>query len=193
MAALSFVTEHTREMINDEETRKIILEDAHIVESSLNYINDLLRSMLDINRARSGRIKVNNAPTDILHDILEPAAAILCVRGTRVEVTTECPRDLAVSTDQLRLKQVILNLAISKYHYITARAVSYFPFASPFDRRFQVYRARFHSTSRRARGRQCDALRGRFRAGGASREEGHYIRIVPRESGPTKPGHGHWP
>eukprot|EP00977_Amphora_coffeiformis_P000608 scaffold134_cov94-Amphora_coffeaeformis.AAC.14 len=114
MAALSFVTEHTQEMVQGDETRKAILDDAHIVESSLNYINDLLRSMLDINLARSGLIQINHAPTDVLHDIIEPAAAILCVRGTRVEVLTECyPKDLAVSTDQLRLKQIILNLAIN--------------------------------------------------------------------------------
>jgi len=115
MAALSFVMDHTEEMVRVDETRTIILDDARIIESSLTYINDLLRSMLDINRARSGRIQVNNTPTDVLHDILEPAAAILCVRGARVQVLTECPPDLAVWTDQLRLKQIILNLAISEY------------------------------------------------------------------------------
>lgn len=69
--------------------------------------------MLDLQRAKNGRIKMNNNFTDILRDILEPAAAILCVRGTRVNILTECPQDLFVSIDQLRLKQIILNLAVN--------------------------------------------------------------------------------
>lgn len=119
MAALSFVSEHTMAKVEDEETRQLILGDTQVVDSSLNYINDLLRSMLDINRAKSGLIKINNTPTDILHDILEPAAAILCVRGARVELKTECTKEnLGVYTDRLRLKQIILNLSINATKFV---------------------------------------------------------------------------
>jgi CheY-like chemotaxis protein len=129
MAALSFVMDHTTEFVQDEESRQILLEDSRVVESSLNYINDLLRSMLDINRAKCGRLRVSNSPTDILHDVLEPAAAILCIRGTSVEVTIDCPEDLIVETDQLRLKQVCLNLVnnaskFTKDGFIRLRALS---------------------------------------------------------------------
>lgn len=118
MAALGFVTEHTMEKVRDEETRQLLLDDAQVVDSSLNYINDLLRSMLDVQRAKSGQIKVNLAPTDVLHDVLDPAAAILCVRGARVDVLTECPPDLVVLTDQLRLKQIVLNLSINATKFV---------------------------------------------------------------------------
>lgn len=112
MAALSFITDHTEQYVQDPKIRRLLLDDSRVVESSLNYINDLLRSMLDINRAKSGRLRVNDAPTDVLHDILKPVAAILCLRGDGVEVTTQCPAELVVSTDQLRLKQVLRESSI---------------------------------------------------------------------------------
>lgn len=118
MAALAFVSEHTLELVDTESTRKLILDDAHIVDSSLNYINDLLRSMLDINRAANGKLKTNIHPTDILRDILEPAAAALSVRNASVEVLIDCPAGLVVSADQLRLKQIIMNLSINSTKFV---------------------------------------------------------------------------
>ena len=101
------------ERVQDEETRQLLLDDAQVVDSSLNHINDLLRSMLDVQRAKSGHIKMNMTATDLLHDVLEPAAAILCVRGARVDIQTTCrPSNLAAVTDHLRLKQIILNLYV---------------------------------------------------------------------------------
>jgi CheY-like chemotaxis protein len=61
-------------------------------------------------------------PTDLQWDILEPAAGILCMRGgakESVEITTDCPPDLIVSTDQLRLKQIVLNLAVNSTKYVS--------------------------------------------------------------------------
>jgi signal transduction histidine kinase/CheY-like chemotaxis protein len=116
MAALTFVSEHTLEFVDTESTRKLILDDAHIVDSSLNYINDLLRSMLDI--AANGKLETNTHPTNILRDVLEPAAAALSVRNTSVEVLTDCPVNLVVHADQLRLKQIIMNLSINSTKFV---------------------------------------------------------------------------
>lgn len=111
MAALSFVVANTRERVNEDETQKLILSDAEIVDSSLNYINDLLRSILDMNKAADGQIFLEEQPVDILRDVLQPATTILCMRGANVEISAEGPTDLVVSVDRLRLKQIILNLA----------------------------------------------------------------------------------
>ena len=118
MAALSFVTANTREKIECEDTRDMLLDDVKIVDSSLQYINDLLRSMLDMNRAANGQIKIDSSPTDILRDVLEPSAAILCMRGAKVSIETDAPPDLFVATDRLRLKQIVLNLSVNATKFV---------------------------------------------------------------------------
>jgi len=118
MAALSFVSSNTTALVDSEETRATLLEDVHVVDGSLSYINDLLRSMLDMNKAASGNIRIDETPTDILRDVLEPSAAILCMRGARVDISTDGPADLLVETDRLRLKQIVLNLSINATKFV---------------------------------------------------------------------------
>jgi len=104
----------------DEETRQSILDDLHIMDSSLQFINELLRNMLDFQRASYHQLKVEKQPTDMLQDILEPVDAMLYRRGqkTSVEVLLECPRNLVVHTDKLRLKQIVLNLARNSAKFV---------------------------------------------------------------------------
>ena len=45
--------------------------------TSLRFINDLLRTMLDMHRASSGNLQVKLAPVDLLRDVLEPVAGML--------------------------------------------------------------------------------------------------------------------
>ena len=74
----------------------------------------------DINRATNRRLKINMSPTDLLRDILEPAGGILCLRGSKeaVKILTDCPPDLIVETDKLRLKQIICNLATNSTKFV---------------------------------------------------------------------------
>ena len=81
--------------------------------------------MLDIHRARSRQIKLNLSPIDIRRDLLDPVAAILFMRGAKVEIRIECPPDLAANGDRMRLKQIVLNLSanavkVSKSPYVGA-------------------------------------------------------------------------
>ena len=122
ISALSFVSANTYEAKDiSENTRRLLLDDITIVDSSLNFINDLLRSMLDINRCGDKQIKIENHAADVLRDVLEPAAAILCSRSTKVDIITECPPELVVSTDSLRLKQIVLNLATNATKFVVAK------------------------------------------------------------------------
>lgn len=98
---------NTQERVKDEETRQLLLDDTNTIDSSLNYINDLLRSMLDMNKAQDGKITLDEGPADVLRDILQPVKAILCKRGAQVDVEAVGPSDLVVMTDKLRLKQII--------------------------------------------------------------------------------------
>ena len=87
-------------------------DDLRIADASLQFIDELLRNMLDMHRAANQQMKITMAPTDILQDVLAPVASILYLRGNKVEIKTECPPDLAVLSDRLRLKQIVLNLAV---------------------------------------------------------------------------------
>jgi len=120
MAAVSFVTSAVNmdPPLADAESQQSVREDMFIVQSSLKYVNDLLRSMLDMHRAASNQMKLNFAPTDILKDVLEPVSSMLYCRGDNFEVTVDCPKNLIVSTDRLRLTQVILNLGRNSSKFV---------------------------------------------------------------------------
>ena len=88
----------------------MIEEDMTIIDSSLQFVNDLLRNILDMHRANSNQMKIEMEPVNLLCDVLEPVASMLYQRGSDFEVLLECPSDLVVMTDKLRLKQTCLNL-----------------------------------------------------------------------------------
>ena len=104
------------EMMTASETCR---EDVNVIENSLCFINDLLRNILDMNRASSGQLSIHKKPTDIYNDVLMPVSAMLHRRGAPVEVLVECPKDLVVDTDPLRLKQVVLNLGRNSSKFVT--------------------------------------------------------------------------
>lgn len=108
MAALSFVSAATEQPRLTEEEKHVMCDDLHIIDSSLQLINELLRDMLELHRASDQQITITMAPTDILRDVLEPVAGILYMRGNKVQVITECPPNMVVQSDKLRLKQIVL-------------------------------------------------------------------------------------
>jgi signal transduction histidine kinase len=55
-------------------------------------------------------MKIQLGPVDMLHDVLEPVASMLYQRGSDFQVLLECPENLVLVTDKLRLKQTCLNL-----------------------------------------------------------------------------------
>lgn len=96
-----------------------IREDVGIIGGSLQFINDLLRDMLDINRASSNQLKIEKGHVDILKDVLEPVSAMLYRRGGDFEVLVECPGYLVVNSDCLRLKQIVMNLVRNASKFVT--------------------------------------------------------------------------
>jgi signal transduction histidine kinase len=97
--------------LQDKKSRQALWDDIHIVDSSLQFINELLRNMLDVHRSADNNIKLNISPTDILRDVFEPVASILFMRGAKVEIKTDCPNSLIVLSDRMRLNKIISNLA----------------------------------------------------------------------------------
>lgn len=122
MTACSFVKSALKkpESLRDEETLKVAQEDVQVIDHSLNFVGDLLRNMLDMHRAADKKLKINLSPSDLLYDIFLPTAGMLYRRGdSKVKVLTECPSDLFVETDPLRLKQVVLNLGRNSVKFIS--------------------------------------------------------------------------
>jgi signal transduction histidine kinase len=114
MTAYQFVDAAVKQIppyaANAGETKDSLRDDVKIIGSSLYFIDDFLRSMLDIFRASANKIKVELAPTDLLKDVLEPVCTMLYQRNIGIVVNVECPDQLVVMTDCLRLKQVMMNL-----------------------------------------------------------------------------------
>lgn len=122
MSALSFVSTevNTEPPLVDATSRASVRDDVNIIKDSLSFINDLLRTMLDMQRAASNRMKVEKGPTDLAKDVFEPVASMLYRRGLNYEVFLDCPPNLMVLTDRLRLTQVVLNLARNAAKFVTA-------------------------------------------------------------------------
>lgn len=120
MSACSFISAsvNEKEPLEDPALRDMVREDVRIVESSLQFVNDLLRSMLDLHRAQSQQLVIESVPTDMKSDILEPVATMIYRRDEAFEVEINCPDDLVFLTDRLRVKQIILNLARNSAKFV---------------------------------------------------------------------------
>jgi signal transduction histidine kinase len=121
MAACSFVKTavNKENPLVDDESRELARDDVNIIDNALHFVNDLLRNMLDMHRASNNQLQVTMTPTDLLHDVMEPVAGLLYQRGnSKVKLIVECPENLFVMTDNLRLKQIILNLGRNSSKFI---------------------------------------------------------------------------
>ena len=124
MSACSFVSSavldetSTAPLLANQEQRKSVAEDLEIIDSSLGFINDLLRNMLDIHRASTKQLNIEKQPTHLLNDVLKPVDCMLHRRGASFEVKVECPSNLIVLADKLRLKQIMLNLARNSVKFV---------------------------------------------------------------------------
>jgi signal transduction histidine kinase/ActR/RegA family two-component response regulator len=102
----------------DKESIRTVRDDISIIANSLQFINDLLRNMLDMHRASSKQMHIEMAPTDLLRDVIEPVATMLHRRGDDFELIIDCEKNLIVQTDRMRLKQIILNLASNSRKFV---------------------------------------------------------------------------
>ena len=95
-----------------------IRDDIEVVNSSLQYINDLLRSMLDMHRAANRQMVLDLTHTDVLKDVFEPVRTILHRQADSFDFVLDCPANLVIMADRMRLKQVVLNLASNSRKFV---------------------------------------------------------------------------
>ena len=112
MSAYSFVNSavHEEEPLRTDDSRVSVRDDLEIIGTSLEFMNDLLRNMLELHRASSNQLKLKREHVDVLQDVLDPAASMIYHRSSAYEVIVECPQDLVIMADKLCLKQIVLNL-----------------------------------------------------------------------------------
>jgi len=93
-------------LMEDNEHLKSLKKDARIIGSSLYFIDDFLLSILHIHASTANRLEIHVAPVDLLRDVFKPVCSILHQRNSPVYLELDCPDNLVVMTDCLRLKQV---------------------------------------------------------------------------------------
>jgi len=122
IAALSFVSSKASDptVVSSVQERASLVADIQVADSSLQFVSELLRNMLDLSRGKQ-HVNLNWAPTDVLKDIFEPVASILFMRGAKVDIQIVCnPPNLMIHGDRMRLKQIILNLAANSTKFVEA-------------------------------------------------------------------------
>lgn len=87
------------------------LEDLNVISSSLNHVVDLLRGILEFHKSSANGFSLSMADTDLLKDVFEPSKTFLHRRDDLVDFQIDCPSDLIIRGDRMRLRQVIMNLA----------------------------------------------------------------------------------
>lgn len=94
-------------------------DDIETVLTSLTFIDELLRNMLDTNRISADEIKLNKKQVNVKNDILQPVVAMLYSRSQAFVVALDCPDALGVETDPMRLRQIVMNLGRNATKFTT--------------------------------------------------------------------------
>eukprot|EP00977_Amphora_coffeiformis_P019423 scaffold7227_cov160-Amphora_coffeaeformis.AAC.2 len=121
MAAGNFVGVALNEErpLSTDESIQACRGDAHVIQSSLKFIDDLLRSILDMHKAASNQLQIQERPTDIVHDVLETVRTVVDSKHNPWEFQIDCPAGLVVQTDPLKLKQIVMNLATNSRKFVS--------------------------------------------------------------------------
>jgi CHASE1-domain containing sensor protein len=102
MSACSFVKRALKKKDFDELELQNTRDDVRIIDNSLNFVNDLLRNMLDMHRAANKKLKVTLAPT---------------VRFLRLPAYRNVPVFTEYSHDELRSLQYRVSCTMSSNQY----------------------------------------------------------------------------
>lgn len=102
-----------------ETNRSSLLADSSIVDSSLQFIDEFLQSMLLMYRAAANKIDIGLSLTNLYQEVFKPVSDILSPQKGAFEVLIECHPSLVVMTDPLRLKQILLNLGRNASKFVS--------------------------------------------------------------------------
>lgn len=122
LSACSFVNSAVQNhdaALRSKDDWSTLQEDVHTISSSLHFANDLLRSMIDMHKVDTDKLKLKMTRTSVLYDVLEPVHTLLHSRDNPFEIQVQCdPEDLDIETDVIRLKQIMVNLASNSRKFV---------------------------------------------------------------------------
>lgn len=124
---------------NNEIDLKGVREDMNVINSSLQYINDLLRNMLDMHKVSSKQLRITLAPASLKQDIFEPVATMLYQKKYSFAVQVDCPDSIIASVDRIRLKQIVLNLVNNSCKFVQQGFVRMGAYVDPEDGHVRVF------------------------------------------------------
>eukprot|EP00977_Amphora_coffeiformis_P029046 scaffold38405_cov221-Amphora_coffeaeformis.AAC.1 len=78
----------------DDEVSSVMAADHKIIRSSLQFIDDFLKSMLLMYRATANKLEIGLSPTNLYKKVFEPVGNILHPRNDDITITIDCPKDL---------------------------------------------------------------------------------------------------
>lgn len=96
------------------------------METALHFINELLRNMLDMNRASSNQLNIEVGQVNLLADVFQPVVSMLYRRGmSDIKVLIDCPPNIVLKTDRLRLQQVVLNIGRNSINFVERGSIRF--------------------------------------------------------------------
>jgi PAS domain S-box-containing protein len=93
------------------ELRASLRADTYVISTSLDHIHQLLTSMLDLNKFLAGGLTLSPRQVNLENDIVEPVYVMFAHRAEKSILSYEVPGDCYIEVDELRLKQILINLA----------------------------------------------------------------------------------
>uniref|UniRef100_A0A7S3LPW3 histidine kinase n=1 Tax=Aplanochytrium stocchinoi TaxID=215587 RepID=A0A7S3LPW3_9STRA len=131
-AALNFVSSALKmELANSSpDIRNGITHDLDLINSSLQYIHELLNNMLDLSKATSvgGSLELDEKPVNMKDDVLQEIKHLLYRHSSSVAININCPPNMYLNVDALRLKQVLLNLGKNASKFVEKGFINFTAF-----------------------------------------------------------------
>jgi PAS domain S-box-containing protein len=113
MSATQFIKDElkaTDGAVITEESKDSLVSDADLVASSLDYIQELLTNMLDLNQFKENGITLVPRVVQLKLDIVQPVHNMYSHRMDNLQFSCEAPEEQRIRVDVLRFKQIIVNL-----------------------------------------------------------------------------------
>ena len=110
---------HEEKSLSNNEAIESFQEDVHVIQSSLTFVDELIKSMLDMHKAENNELHVQEKSTKLATDVFETVRTVVDSKHNPFEFLVDCPPDLTVKTDALKLKQIVMNLATNSRKFVS--------------------------------------------------------------------------
>jgi two-component system, sensor histidine kinase len=101
------------------------IEDARHIQKCVFYIKNILNNTLDMNKLKEGKMAITLAQVMLRSEVIDMILMMLkAMKSEDVEVIVNCNSGLYVTSDSLRLTQVVTNLLTNAFKFCKAGQVT---------------------------------------------------------------------